>query len=163
MRRSLLTVLLASALLSVAMGEFFPSSKCSIVSEYQANNFITELFHSINNCKIATFRSLLTADFQQYVFDGVRSRDDIVGILRTLCGLPVPPRFVPRIIARQNSKSFIVEAKTFKGHTLLYTLNNNYTLRRRFYCPKKFKTCFQLVSSVNHLRVTDLEPFGVPQ
>lgn len=164
MRRGLITFILTSALLSIAVGfKIFPSNKCDFVTKRDAEIYLTQLFHSINNCKISTFRSLLTPNFEQFVFNGIRSRDDIVGVLRLLCTAKFQPRFVRRIIARQDPSSFAVELKTFKGSKLVFTLNNNYTLLRLRHCPRHFKTCFQLFSSVNHLRVSDLGPFEIPQ
>lgn len=162
MRQSFVTIVLASVLLSFATGKLLHARKCDYVTKSEANNYLTQLFDSINNCKFSTFRALLTPNFQQFVFNGIRSRDDIVGVLNLLCRAREQPRFEFKIIARQDPRSFAVAVKTFRGSKLEFTLNNNYSLRRRFLCPRKLKTCFQLFSSVNHLRVTDLAPFGVP-
>ncbi len=137
-----------------------PSRQYSFVSKYQAKNFLKRLFSALSNCQFHTLRGLLAPDFKQYIFNSIGTRERSVASLRRQCVGPIVPQFKFRIIARQDSRSFAVQVRVFRRSKVLFTLNNNCTLRRRRRCSKKLKTCFELASSVNHLRRSDLLPFG---
>ena len=160
MRRTLLVVLLACALFTSTLG-WVPSRQGGFVPKYQAKYFLTKLFIALYNCETYTLRSLLAPDFKQFLFNEIRYREKVVSGLPSLCTGRIRPKFRFRIIARQDPRSFIVQIKVFKGYELAFTLNHSYTLRRRRRCSRKLKTCYELASSVNQLRISDLRPFGI--
>lgn len=133
-----------------------PQPTCATVSTSDAVHFLHALFTTINKCQPSGLSSLLTPDFKQYVFGGIRSRTAIVALLTRICYASTTPTWKPRLLHRIDARTFAVEVKVFKGYTLLFTLNNSYTLVR-----DPATGYYKLESSVNVLRASDLAPFGI--
>ena len=138
-----------------------PHLVCYKVPKSAAVKFIDALFTTINKCQVDAFRKLVTPGFKQFVFNGINSRSEVADLLTTICSGTTTPVWKARVLHRVDARTFAVEVKVFKGKTLLFTLNNSYTLAYYIYGRYPRRRSLKLESSINVLRPSDLAPFSI--